>query len=140
MTSWACVYNYTTAGRLSARCLDAATQHPVINLSGRGRPKIYPIDQIQRHVHLWDFCPESVCGLCSSPGKMRGRNVWTHIYQNGIDAGSDSYSLNEHHHMICRDLFVDELFLMICPGISTQFQSIPSGHDKNMIMETVKLE
>ena len=72
MTSWACVYNYTTAGRLNARCPDAATQHPVMDLSGRGRPNIYPVDQIRRHMHLWHFCPESVCGLCFSPGKMGG--------------------------------------------------------------------
>ena len=65
--------------------------------------------------------------------------MWTHIlYKNGIDAGSDSYLLNEHHHIICRDSLVGELFLTICPGISTQFQSIPSSHDKN-VCENVKL-
>ena len=139
MTNWACVYNYTTFGRHNARYPDAATQHPVMNLSGRGRPKICPVDQIRRHVHLWRFCPESVCGLCSSTGKMGGRNVWTHRYKSAIDAGSDSYLLNEHHHSICHESFVVELFLTICPGISTQFQSIPSGHDRNILCENVKL-
>ena len=138
ITSWVCVFNYTTAGRLHARCPDAATQHPVMNLSGRGRPKIYPVDQIRRHVHLWHFCPESVCGLCSSPVKMGGRNVWTHRYKSATDAGSDSYLLNEHHQSICRDSFVGELFLTMCPGNSTQLQSIPRYHDKN-ICENVKL-
>ena len=64
--------------------------------------------------------------------------MWTHRYKSATDAGSDSYLLNEHHHSICRDSFVGELFLTICLGISTQLQSIPTGHDKN-ICGNVKL-
>ena len=112
------------AVRLNAHRPDAATQHPVMNLSGRRRPKIYPVDRIRRHVHRWHFCPESVCGIYSSPGKMGGRNVWIHLYKSFTDAGSDSYLLNEQHHSICRDSFVGELFLAIFTGISRQFQSI----------------
>ena len=53
-------------------------------------------------------------------------------YKSVTDAGSDSYLLNEHHHSICRLSFVGELFLTICTGISTQFLSILSDHDKNI--------
>ena len=132
MTSWACVYNYTTAGRLNGRCSDAATQHSVMDSSGRGRPKIYAVDQTRWHVHLWHFWPESVCGLYSSPGKMGGRNVWTHSYKSVADAGSGFYLLNEHHHSISRDSFVGALVLAICTGILTPFQAILSGHDTNI--------
>ena len=67
-TSWVLVHDYVTRGPGIQRDTDACTQHPILVLRGRGRPLIYPVSAIRRHVHLYHVC---------SVAKEGVHNLWT---------------------------------------------------------------
>lgn len=117
-TSWVLVHDYVSRGRGSRRDSDACTKHPVLFLRGRGRPLIYPVSAIKRHVHMYHLCPVVpeggdttwVCGLAVEKNERGGvAEVWQHKYKlasPGAGPGNDAYLLNEHHHSINKDSFV----------------------------------
>ena len=108
-TIWAACYEYKSAGRGKNRLPDSTTEHPTFTMSGKGRPSIFPVDAIRRHVHMWHACPDSTgsniwqCGPCSSATGVR---VWSHKYRNATGDGPDRFILNEHHHSLARDSFL----------------------------------
>lgn len=129
-TRWVLVFEYASAGLGNARSPDAATSHPMLRLRGNGEPVVFPAENIRRHVHLYHRCPEpraggataddateDVCGVVPATGADKGNSApaWGHVFKLARrrlpgERGArpeDVYLLNEHHHSICRDSFID---------------------------------
>lgn len=116
-TSWVLVHDYVTRGPGIQRDTDACTQHPILVLRGRGRPLIYPVSAIRRHVHLYHLCSVAeegvdnhwTCRPMMTKTKGGGvAEVWKHQYKSASSGitGNDAYLLNEHHHSISQDSFL----------------------------------
>ena len=93
--------------------LDGATQLPLFSLrADAGRPQVFPLRAIRRHVHLVHACPgpvaaEGCCGpTAAASTRAGGGRVWKHVFKLASSGGRDHYLLNEDHHSIGRDSFV----------------------------------
>lgn len=119
-------FEYVTAGLRNARLPDVTTQHPIMLLSGRCRPRVWPVSGIRRHVHLYHLCPTQLHPVdefgkerpesstaskwicCIGRSSRGGAQVWTHKYRLSYrsEQGYDKYLLNEHHHSLYQDTFI----------------------------------
>lgn len=106
VTLWVACYDYVSAAPGGGNKLyrDPATKHPVFNLRGvTGRPLVFPVSAIRRHVSLVHACPAGRCGPQATSPAGKGA-VWTHHFNltSSENRSMDSYLLNEHQHSICR--------------------------------------
>lgn len=56
-TEFVLVFEYINVGVGNRRQTDPATKHPIMRLSAVGRPRVFPVSAIRRHLHLWHLCP-----------------------------------------------------------------------------------
>lgn len=131
-TRWVLTFEYVSAGIGRGRLPDVATKHPTLRLRGNGPPAVFPVNNIRRHVHLYHMCgsneshpghvpadegdaadPRAGCGVVpASDGS--GALVWQHAFKLARRTphaqhirGEDKYIVNEHHHSISRDSFIN---------------------------------
>lgn len=106
VTKWVAAYEYVSAARGSGNHVrrDPATKHPVFGLRGQaGRPSVFPVAAIRRHVSLAHACTAGHCGPRETSPRQAGP-VWRHRLRlaSSHDRSMDWYLLNEHQHSICR--------------------------------------
>lgn len=124
-TRWLLAFEYVTAGVGNARYTDVATEHPVLVLRARGRPRVFAAANVKRHIHMYHLCPclrpvnsrgsqvssqegeRRVCGVALG---LDGAKVWQHDFKLAVRGGrgSDKYLLNEHHHSLSQDPFLGD--------------------------------
>lgn len=117
LTWWVLGYDYVGIGAGNERVQDSITGHPTLQLRGRGRPLVFPVDAVRRQVHMYHQCPQRseigsnrtfVCGAREAGSTRRGR-IWCHRFRlatPGSSNGYDRYLLNEVHHSINQDTFL----------------------------------
>lgn len=129
-TRWVLTFEYVSAGDGRERLPDVATKHPTLRLRGNGPPAVFPANK--RHVHLYHMCgsnesqpghalagegdpedPWAECGVVPASNGS-GALVWRHAFKLAMRTlhaqhtrGEDKYILNEHHHSISRDPFIN---------------------------------
>ena len=80
-TTFVLGFEYVGAGSGPERCTDVTTQHPIMLLRGRGRPLVWPVSAIRRHVHLYHLCPSQLNPV-NEVGEAvddRGKKIQGHI-------------------------------------------------------------
>lgn len=96
---------------------DSITGYPTLQLRGRGRPLVFPVEAIRRQIHMYHQCPQRgeagadgsfLCGEVQGVA-TGGECAWRHKFRlatPGASNGYDRYLLNEVHHSINQDTFL----------------------------------